>query len=169
MNDDSNGKLDDARFKKEKARIGKFLTKWQGPMGLRAYKIQVYWDRSYSAKGCAAETDMSRWHYHDFEIRFYIPELMDEPDEVVERTVVHELVHCLLAPISVNLRETDKNSEYRRQIMEFATEATTKALLWCRCEGEDDYKAELKQKEHNGKVAKKKVATPPVAEEPPNS
>lgn len=169
MNDDSNGKLDDARFKKEKARIGKFLTKWQGPMGLRAYKIQVIWDRSYSRGGEAAFCDMSRWHYHEFEITFFIPSLMDENDETVERTVVHELVHCLLAPISVNMRETDKNSEYRREIMEFSTEAVTKALQWSREEGVDDYKLTLKEAQKHGKVAKEKVTPPPVAAEPPNS
>jgi hypothetical protein len=169
MNDDSNGKLDDARFKKEKLRIGKFLTKWQGPMGLRAYKIQIIWDRSYSKGGEAAFCDMSRWQYHEFDITFFIPSLMDEPDEVVERTVVHELSHCLLAPISVNMRETDINSDYRREIMEFATEATTKALLWCREEGEDDYKLSLKKEQKNGKVAQEQKPPAPVAEKPPNS
>lgn len=139
--------LDDAEFKKQKARIGKFLTKWQGPMGLRWFNIEVIFDRSYAQDNSAAVTSMARWRYREFDITFYIPALMDKTDAEVEKTVVHELSHCLLAPISCNMRDVDENSEYRRDLMEFNTELVTAALMWCRDEGVDDHKAELKAAE----------------------
>jgi hypothetical protein len=113
-------------------------------MGLRWFNIAVTFDRSYAQDNSAAVTNMARWRYRESEITFYLPELMDKTDEEVERVVVHELAHCLLAPISCNMRDMDENSEYRRDIMEFNTELVVAALMWCRSEGIDDYKAELK-------------------------
>lgn len=146
--------IDDARYKKEKARIGKYMTKWQGPLGLRWFKIEVAFDRSYSPDNThtAAVTHMGAWQYHQFTITYYIPEMMDMPDDEIETTVLHELSHVLLASISCNMDGTDSDDKYRRQLMEFNTELVAKALLWARLAGTDDHKAELKAQAKSAKL-----------------
>lgn len=128
----------DAEYRKQKKRVGDFLTKWQGPMGLRQVKIEVIWDRSYNSDSMVAETNMGRWEYREYDITFYLPSCAEQSDEDLERVVVHELAHCLLAPISMSMLGTDENDKYRRKIMEFNTELVTSALFWVRSAGEDD-------------------------------
>lgn len=138
--------MDDKKYEATKKRIRKFVDKWSKPMGLGWFKIDVTYDRNCSRDGShtQAETDMSAWRYHEFTITFYITDVMELSDEELENTVVHELVHCLLAPISCNMRETDTNSDYRRDIMEFNTQLVVKAFDWVRRAGEDDAKAQAK-------------------------
>lgn len=122
--------MNDKEYNKIKSRIGKYMTKWQGPMGMRWYKINVVWDRSYDRDGASARTDMSRWQYHECDITFFLPTLADRSDEEIESVVVHELTHCLLAAISCNMKGVDENDDYRRQIMEQNTTMVANALEW---------------------------------------
>lgn len=125
--------MTDKEYRIQKKRVGGYLTKWQGPMGLRWWKIDVIWDRSYCENpGIAASTDMTRWRYREADITFYLPKIADEKDEVVEKTVIHELCHVLLSPISTNME--DLNSDYQKQINEFTTELVASAMWWVRVE-----------------------------------
>ena len=144
--------MNDKAYNEHKARIQKLLTRWVTPMGLNWFKVDVTWDRSYAKDGSAAITDMSNWKYRDFGITFYMPTCADMNDEELEKLVVHELCHVLLAPISCNMEGTDDNDHYRRDIMELNTEIVASAFLWVRHAGTDDQKAELKAKAKNGKI-----------------
>lgn len=140
--------LDDARFKKEKERVRKLITKWQGPMGLRWFKVDLEFTRDPAPDGThtQAMTNMASWRYHEFTITFYIPDTMHLSDEDLENTIIHELTHCLLAPISCNLRGVENDDPYRRDLMEFNTQMVTNAMRWVRNAGMDDQKAEDRAK-----------------------
>jgi hypothetical protein len=141
--------MNDAVYKTQKKRVGDFLTKWQGPMGLRMVKVNVTWDRSYDGDGAAARTTMNRWQYKEFDITFYLPRFIDLSDDEAESVVVHELSHCLMAPISMNMTGVDDDNDYRRQLMELNTSQVSDALEWVYQAGRDSVKVKTKHKEHD--------------------
>lgn len=139
--------MNDEEARKQKRRIQKFITKWQAPMGLRWFKIHLIYERGLctTGSGTAAETSMANWKYRSFEIIFYLPVIAEQKDDEVEEIVVHELTHCLLGPISCNMRGTNENDDYRRDIMELNTELVASAIMWTYQAGADAAKLELKK------------------------
>jgi hypothetical protein len=127
----------DKEYRELKKRVGKHLTKWQAPMGLRWWDIQIVWDRSYASnQALAAETDMNLWKYRTATITFYLPKIAELKEDVdVEKVVVHELCHVLLSPISVSMEKL--NEPYQVDIMEFNTELVAQALGWTYQAGRD--------------------------------
>lgn len=124
--------MKDAEYERLKRRIDKYMTKWQGPMGLRWFKITTFYERAERQKHptTGATTTMDRWQYHDFDIVWYLPQLTDLSDENLEEIVVHELCHVLLAPISFVAE--GEHSDDAANIMEMVTTMTQKALMWVR-------------------------------------
>lgn len=141
--------MTDKEYNHQKKRVGKFLTKWQAPMGLRWWDIQVVCDRRYCSKpSVAAETDMNLWKYRTATITFYLPKIAESSDTEVENVVVHELCHVLLSPISVNM--VDLNEDYQQQVMEFNTELVAQAFGWVYQAGRDSRKENKHGQKENG-------------------
>lgn len=108
-------------------------------MGLKWFKIQVTWDRSYcEVPATAAITGMERWKYREYDITYFLPKLSEMTDEEVEGIVVHELCHCLLAPMTCNMEGTNEDNSYRRDLVEFNTELVASAMGWVWQAGKDD-------------------------------
>lgn len=121
-----------AEFEKHRERIKQLVYHWRKMLGLDRHTLNLTYDRSYSTHppGVAAVTHMSRWKYLEFDITFYMPNVADCSDDQLENLVVHELVHCLLAPISHNMRGS--NDEYQADLMELNTSQVAAAILTVR-------------------------------------
>lgn len=114
--------LQDKHFEEIKKRIRKLVIKWKPLLCLSHVNIDIEYDRSYGSdanSGAAAcASNLERWEYQDFTLRFYLPMLYDYTDDRLTDTVVHELTHCLLAPITSSMHGADEGAEYYRKIME---------------------------------------------------
>lgn len=139
--------MDDKEYRKQKARIKKYMDKWHSTLGLRWFDVDIIYDRSISNDGSAAITDMGRWSYRSFDITFYMPIMAELNDERFEEVVVHELVHCLTAPFAMNMQGSEENSNYRRDIMEQTTTIITNAIEWSYQAGIDSVKVNKETKE----------------------
>ena len=136
--------MNDADYKKLRNKIRKMFHKWQQPMGMRMFEVNLTWDRSYHPKGYAATTEMSRWLYHSYDITFYMPTLAEMDDEHLENVVIHELTHCLLAPLSSNLKYDEEG--HMSDTMEWNTELVARAVEWIYRAGADSVKLNHKEK-----------------------
>lgn len=141
--------MTDKEAKAERTRLEHFVLKWSKLLGLHhGHTLHVFYSRTHSETrpGTAAEVeDMTQWKYKSFTIRFYMPITTEENDFAAESIVVHELTHCLLAPISCNM-QGDPDDTYRADIMEFNTEAVTQAFGWVLQAGIDEGKQLSKEK-----------------------
>lgn len=128
----SNKSMTDEDYNKQKERIMPLIDKWKNMMRLNQLQINIVWDRSYSSEppNQAASTMMDKWKYLEFDITFYLPACAEENDKAIESLVVHELVHCLLAPISTNMRPC--SDDYQADLMELNTSQVQSALLGTR-------------------------------------
>jgi len=122
---------------------------WQTRLGLDHWEIEhVYLDAYYTDDNGedfkVTATTESRWQYMQGIIKWYLPSAVRHDDQTLEKVLVHELVHILLAPEQTlidteivhtsahgNYTETQSNalSERNYEHIELATEMTTKALL----------------------------------------
>ena len=94
--------MTDKEFNALKKRIWPLCKKWRAMLGLKWWRITYVWDRESTGrdtgttqyKECA--TNSVQWAYKDAKITFNMPCLMDEPDEELEKDVIHEHVHILV-------------------------------------------------------------------------
>lgn len=118
--------MTDAEYKKQKARVEKYLDKWFKPAGFGWFGVSIDFnrhlkdDREFTS---AADTS-THWQYRKAHINFYLPAIVDIDDAELERVVVHELSHVLIGSVS-----NFSNDEYR-EMTEYATECVTQALLY---------------------------------------
>lgn len=83
--------------------IRKIASKWQTRMGLNHWEIEhvfldsFYGDDSPEDFKVTAITE-SRWQYMQARIKWYTPSAVRHGDEELEKILVHELCHVLLAP-----------------------------------------------------------------------
>lgn len=127
--------------------VQKLAPVWQTRMGLDHWDIEhIFLDSYFGEEGhddykVTAITE-SRWQYLQAKIKWYLPSAVRHDDEVIEKVLVHELVHVLLAPeqalvdtaiaqnsATLNSSETDALTERYYEHIELATEMTTKAIL----------------------------------------
>lgn len=129
--------------------INELAPTWQTRLSLDHWEIEhVYLDAYYTDDNGedfkVTATTESRWQYMQGIIKWYLPSAVRHDDQTLEKVLVHELVHILLAPEQTlidteivhtsahgNYTETQSNalSERNYEHIELATEMTTKALL----------------------------------------
>lgn len=138
--------------------IRKNARRWQKRLGLGHWTIEhVFLDSFFGDDGeedfKVTATTECRWQYFQGKIKWYLPSAVRHTDDHLERTLVHELVHCLLAVEQV-LVDYRLNADYEAGMMtgdeytavqernsehlEMATEAVTKAL-WAGWEPDRPY------------------------------
>lgn len=119
---------------------------WQERMGLTHFEIEhVFLDSYFGDDGeedfkITAATEV-RWNYMQAKIKWYLPSCVRHNNEHLEKTLVHELCHVLLAPEQAlvdakveeersDLTTSDSNALEARyyERMELATEMTTRAI-----------------------------------------
>lgn len=139
--------MNDKESAKQKARIKKYMDKWHETLGLKWFEVNITYERSYSTDESAAITIMDRWQYRSFDITYYLPNLADLDDEHLEGVIVHELVHCLTAPFAMNMKGTEDNDGYRRDLIEQTTTIVANAIEWAYQAGVDSGKVNKVKKE----------------------
>jgi hypothetical protein len=119
--------VSDKEYKFERSRVEKYLKKWFKPAGFGWFQVDVQFIREESLKddntNVAAQC-FARWEYKSATLKFYLGSLQGLKDDVVERTVVHELCHILTSPIQ------DFSTDETKQMTEYATSLVTDALLF---------------------------------------
>ena len=130
------------------AYVDKYAPVWQERLGLGHWSIvHVYLDTYEGESGDDFKTTAvceSRWQYLQAKIKWYLPSAVRHDDDELERVLVHELCHVLLAPEQclVDSRlahdsshtaftdpEVDALAERNYEHLELATEMTARALL----------------------------------------
>ncbi len=132
--------MTDKDFNLQRKRVKKILHKWINQMGMKWFHFDIEYFRVYdeTSRGCAAKAIYDRWMYRDFELHFFLPAIDDlKDDDDVERVIIHELTHCLTAPLACNMQGTDTNDKYRRDLIEQTTEIITAAFDWTYRAGKD--------------------------------
>lgn len=76
-----------------------------------------------------AETEC-HWQYHQATIRWSLPNVAGVEDKYLDATVVHELVHVMVAPMESLLRTDEgEHSGAVNGMCEFAVESVARAIL----------------------------------------
>jgi hypothetical protein len=89
-----------AAWRKEKARINRFIYKWVTPLGLGWWKVDIdFCDGPPEDMGGGFEETARchvRWPYRKAKVEFWLNSTMHLDDEALEEVVVHELCHILV-------------------------------------------------------------------------
>lgn len=124
---------------------------WQERMLLSHWHIEhVFLDSYFGDDGeedfKVTATTESRWQYFQAKIKWYLPSAIRHDDDELERVLVHELCHVMLAAEQVLVdarlnsdadREQFTNSEHALLVernyehLEHATEMAARAILNC--------------------------------------
>lgn len=138
-------------MKAQHSRLTEFITSlsptWQERMGLSHFDIEhAFLDSFFGDDGeedfkVTATTEV-RWNYLTAKVKWYLPSAVRHDEEMLEKTLVHELCHVLLSseqalidnrlaestalPSTATQYEQLQNTYYER--MELSTEMVTKAL-----------------------------------------
>jgi hypothetical protein len=117
--------MTDKEYKKQVARVRKYLDKWQKPCGFGWWTIEVEYsrERDEDVAGTFAQC-WSYWQYRSGTLRFFLPVVANCTDEQVEQNVLHELCHLIVSPLE------NFDSKEKRQITEYTTTLVAEALYW---------------------------------------
>jgi hypothetical protein len=129
--------------------INQNAPKWQRRMGLMHWDIEhvfidSYYDDSSGEDFKVTAITESRWQYMQARIKWYLPSAVRHDNDVLEKVLVHELCHVLLAPeqalIDTKTNDDVYHSHYigpdadalwerNYEHLELSTEMVTKAIM----------------------------------------
>lgn len=102
--------MTDKEYNTEKKRIKKYINKWGRPIGLGYWKISFGFERVDYHRSITDGKRMidesvhavcdANSNYLDATITFYLRNTIKSDDAELEETVVHELMHIFLSPMS---------------------------------------------------------------------
>lgn len=119
--------MNDASYEMEKRNLEKFLIPLKDAL-LNEWKIKHAFHRERFATDRERMADTSPlWEYKTAHINWYMPavaEFCTDQSEVFN-LVVHEFVHCIIAPIAP---DTDNVSDEQRALVEFVTQNITDSI-----------------------------------------
>lgn len=128
--------------------IAKLAPIWQTRLGLDHWDIQhthidTYFGDDSGQDHKVTATTHAQWQYMDANIKWYLPSAVRHNDETLEKILIHELVHVLLAPeqtlIDTEITHSSSHGQYSEtqtnalvernyEHIELSTEMVTKAL-----------------------------------------
>ena len=128
--------------------IAKLAPIWQTRLGLDHWDIQhthidTYFGDDSGQDHKVTATTHAQWQYMDANIKWYLPSAVRHNDEALEKILIHELVHVLLAPeqtlIDTEITHSSSHGQYSEtqtnalvernyEHIELSTEMVTKAL-----------------------------------------
>jgi hypothetical protein len=115
--------MDDTEYAVQVERVKTLFNKWIGPLGLATWDISLLVERTRCSReksekdsgyefvinaDCAAS-----WEYEKATITCYLPRIADLSDERLERTMIHEMLHCLLDELDCQNKDA---AERRRHV-----------------------------------------------------
>lgn len=78
-----------------------YVQEWLGRLGLETWRGVVDYNATYSEKGPEILAMIQpQWEYQQYFLNIYLPTLTHKDPDEMEFLVVHELVHCLVNPMS---------------------------------------------------------------------
>lgn len=127
--------MTDKELAKQQKRVEKYLDKWHHTLGMGWFRITHEWsrDNNENAKLCVAETS-AQWPYKQAVITWYLQQVAETNEDILEMCVVHEFVHVLVDPIWAMI---EKPTNDQCGLNEFAVTNVTSAILWAREAGEE--------------------------------
>lgn len=130
--------MDDETYNAQKARIQKLIDRWVEPLGLNWWELSFRYVRVPGEKldggwQCIAETSV-QWQYLHAIITFWMPVVVDEDDDELEESFVHELTHVLVQ----EMRETASDQSDEQKHVERVVETLSRAFRWVRKAGYDE-------------------------------
>lgn len=129
--------------------INQNAPKWQRRMGLMHWDIEhvfidSFYDDTTGEDFKVTAITESRWQYMQARIKWYLPSAVRHDNDVLEKVLVHELCHVLLAPEQSLIDTKTTNDIYHSHALgpdadalwernyehlELATEMATKAIM----------------------------------------
>jgi hypothetical protein len=112
----------------ERYNIIELAEKWQTTLGLGWLSINHRFSESFNDEPMIVAETEADWEYRQAKITWFLPRVAGITREGLEEVMVHELVHCLTAPIESELRPRHAKQG------EFAVESIARAILSMRDE-----------------------------------
>jgi hypothetical protein len=120
--------MNDKKCRKHRSSLRRIATKWREILGMRSYRFDINYDRSYCTDGAGIATEVKcSWQYKTILVTFYLPVMDGMADDEVEGVIVHELSHVLIHPVSGDLR--DDQPDFNEKV-EYATTCVGHAIQW---------------------------------------
>jgi len=147
--------MTDREYNEQKKRVRVYIKKWHHSLGLSWWRMKYSFMREQAERDndddkdwktcarCIASPD-----YLNAEIIFYLPEIIDMPEEELEETVLHEMMHVFVSPMSVK----EKNNEEERTVTTLA-----RALIWVAKDFSKPSKKKLPEKKRASKMPQKRL------------
>lgn len=113
--------MTDKDYRQTKKRIDTLITKWYKPGGWGWWRTDfIYSDERHPDNNEIGAVTKATYQYSHGTITFYLPVLVDMPDEELEHLFVHELCH-LTASTYPNFEDTsDGEARFERTVDDFA-------------------------------------------------
>lgn len=122
---------------------------WEPRLGLERWEIEHVFLDTFEGAGaptfgdfCTTAVCEVRWNYEMAKVKWYLPSAIRHDEDALERIVVHELMHIVLAPeqqlLDLELEriakenpgeDADRVSELYYERLELATERATKVVM----------------------------------------
>ena len=108
--------MTDKEYNAQRTRVRKIIKKWHQSLGLNWWRVTYTFKREKAERENDEDKDWATTakciaspNYLDATIIFYLPEVATMPDEELEETVLHEMMHIFLSPMST--KEKDDQEE----------------------------------------------------------
>lgn len=132
--------LSDAEYDEAVARVQLIEERWHHALGLGWWRVTLTYDRSgegfHDEHPDSGFTTLAkakgRWMYGLGEITFNIPACADTSDEDLERVIVHEICHILVAELRSCFEDKKARGGQWWEHEEHVVTALTSAFMWVR-------------------------------------
>lgn len=109
--------------KAAKKQIQRLAKKW-APLAPPGWDVKhLYLEITDDEHETVMAESKAAWEYHQASIRWYLPACCGQEDAYIEATMVHELVHVLVAPMEQQLPDE------QTKLCEYTVEQVTRAIL----------------------------------------
>lgn len=119
------------QIKRQKKRVTDLLNVWLEPLGLRWWRVDILWSGGrpprHSKSHLVVGSVEVAWQYNRAVLTVYLRALRHLSDEELERWLVHELVHILVAEMREYGTRKDAWKHEERVVSRL-----TAALFWVR-------------------------------------
>lgn len=123
--------MKDKDYEVQRKRVLGYWDKWYKILAMHHYRIDRNWarERDEDVPHTLGSTT-SNWQYQTASITFFLPEVMDNDDSMLEEAVVHEFVHVLISPLH------DFRDDQARMLTEHTVTTLARSLVWSHEAGE---------------------------------
>ena len=126
--------MTDKEYKQQKARVEKILNKWRRILGLDGHRFHFNYVREYDDVKSAVASINALWQYKNHSINIFLPKVAEiDSDYELTEALVHEFVHVFINPF-----QKEDPTKAEEEILEFATQSITYAILWAYEEGKHE-------------------------------